>query len=367
MPVPLQRDAGTTSERLAVWFAARLPDATDVAVSGLDVPTGSGFTNETLTIRPTWRDAQGAARTHVAILRVAPTRHQVHPDSRFAAQVRLQRILAADTDLPVPPVLWHEEDPAVLGAPFMIMERVDGRVPADVPSYHRSGWIADLAPTERRALWSAGLGVLARLHALDPAALGLDFLTAGDSRPYLLRQLDHYESHFAFYAPHEPPAARRALAWLRAHRPPESGPARLLWGDARLGNLIFQGLSPVAVLDWDMAETGPAESDLAWFLHLDRHLSEGIGVPRLTGLPGRAETVRHYERLTGTRLRHLEYYEVFAAFRFCLITARVTALLSTHGRIPPGPEIPLHRNATRLLETVLAERSPTPSTTSSDR
>lgn len=278
MPVPLQRDAGTTSERLAVWFAARLPDATDVAVSGLDVPTGSGFTNETLTIRPTWRDAQGAARTHVAILRVAPTRHQVHPDSRFAAQVRLQRILAADTDLPVPPVLWHEEDPAVLGAPFMIMERVDGRVPADVPSYHRSGWIADLAPTERRALWSAGLGVLARLHALDPAALGLDFLTAG--------------THGRTCSDNSTTTRATSLSTLPTSRPPPAapwpgcaptgrrvGPARLLWGDARLGNLIFQGLSPVAVLDWDMAETGPAESDLAWFLHLDRHLSEGIGVP----------------------------------------------------------------------------------------
>ncbi|QKV93061.1 phosphotransferase family protein [Streptomyces sp. NA02950] len=364
MPVPLHRDARATAERLAVWFGARLADATDVVVSGLDVPTGAGFTNETLMIRLTWWDAQGAARTHALILRMAPTRYQVHPDSRFAAQVRLQRILAADTDLPVPPVLWHEEDPSVLGAPFMIMERVDGRIPADVPSYHRSGWVAGLAPSKRRALWLAGTDILARLHALDAAVLGLDFLPAGGSRSYLLRQLNHYESHFTFYAPHEPPAARHALAWLHAHQPPESGPARLLWGDARLGNLIFRGLSPAAVLDWDMAETGPPESDVAWFLHLDRHLSEGIGVPRLAGLPGRAETIRHYEGRTGTRLRHLDYYEVFAAFRFCLITARVTALLGTHGSLPPGTDVPLHRNATRLLEKVLDERTQAPSTAS---
>ncbi|MEU3090302.1 flavin reductase [Streptomyces massasporeus] len=350
MPVPPQRDVRVTAERLAAWFGDRLPGATDVAVSGLDTAAGAGFTNETLIIRLTWRDAEGTTHTDAVVLRVAPTRHQVHPDSRFATQVRLQRILAAETDLPVPSVLWHEEDPSVLGAPFMIMEKVDGKVPADVPSYHRSGWVADLAPPQRGALWLAGLDVLARLHALDTEPLGLDFLSAGDPRPYLDRQLDHYDTHFTFYAPHGPPAARRALAWLRNHRPPETGPVRLLWGDARLGNLIFQNLSPTAVLDWDMAETGPPESDVAWFLHLDRHLSEGIGVPRLTGMPGRTETVRRYERLTGTRLRHMEYHEVFAAFRFCLITARVTALL--------GGDIPLHRNATQLLERTLAERAP---------
>ncbi|MFE7898041.1 phosphotransferase family protein [Streptomyces sp. NPDC057424] len=355
MPVPLHRDAQATARRLAVWFGARMPGATDITVSGLDSPTGAGFTNETLTIRLTWQDTQGAAHTHSVILRVAPTRHQVHPDSRFTAQVRLQRILAADTDLPVPPVLWHEEDPSVLGAPFMIMRRVDGRVPADVPSYHRSGWVVDLAPPQRRTLWLAGFDVLARLHDLNTARLGLDFLSASDPRPYLTRQLDHFERHFTFYAPHAPPAAHRALAWLRVHQPTREGPSRLLWGDARLGNLIFTGLSPAAVLDWDMADTGPPESDVAWFLHLDRHLSEGIGVPRLAGLPERTETVERYERRTGTRLRHMEYYEVFAAFRFCLITARVTALL--------GGDVPLHRNATRLLEKVLAERAPAPSAT----
>ncbi|MFJ1749669.1 phosphotransferase family protein [Streptomyces sp. NPDC088116] len=361
MPVPVHRDARATADRLAGWFGARLPGATDIAVSGLDAPTGAGFTNETLTIRLTWRDSRGTARDHEVILRVAPTRHQVHPDSRFTAQVRLQRVLAVDTDLPVPPVLWHEEDSSVLGAPFMIMERVEGRVPADVPSYHRSGWVTELAPSQRRALWFSGVDVLARLHALDADVLGLDFLAQGDSPSYLLRQLDHYETHFTFYAPHEPPAARHALTWLRAHRPPEHGPARPLWGDARLGNLIFQGLSPAAVLDWDMAETGPPESDVAWFLHLDRHLSEGIGVPRLTGLPDRTQTVRHYEERTGARLQHLDYHEVFAAFRFCLITARVTALLGAHA---PGTDIPLHRNATGLLAKVLRERTRAPSTAS---
>ncbi|MEX3106039.1 MULTISPECIES: phosphotransferase family protein [unclassified Streptomyces] len=346
-PVTLHRDTPDTVRRLTHWFAARLPDATGLTVSGLDTPAGAGFTNETLTLDLAQEDPPG---TRPVVLRIAPTRHRVHPDSRFSAQVRLQRLLADRTGLPVPRVLWHEEDPSVLGAPFMIMERAYGDVPADVPSYHRSGWVADLAPAARAALWDAGLGVLADLHALDPGRLGAGFLTGGDPRPYLTRQLDHYERHFTFYAPHEPPAARRALTWLRAHLPPEDGPVRLLWGDARLGNLLFRGLEPTAVLDWDLADLGPAESDVAWFLHLDRHLSEGIGVPRLPGLPDREATVRRYERLTGTRLRHLDYHEVFAALRLCLITARVTGLL--------GGGIPLHRNATRLLERVLARHAP---------
>src|SRR5690606_8522169 len=94
-------------------------------------------------------------------------------------------------------------------------------------------------------------------------------------------------------------------------------------GDARIGNMIFRDRRCVAVLDWEMATLGPPEMDLGWFLLLDRHHSEGIGVPRLAGLPGPAETVARYEERLGRRVAHLAFWELFAAWRFAVILRRV--------------------------------------------
>jgi aminoglycoside phosphotransferase (APT) family kinase protein len=128
-----------------------------------------------------------------------------------------------------------------------------------------------------------------------------------------------------------------------------------MWGDARLGNLVFADLTAVAVLDWEMAALGPAEADLAWFLYLDRHLCEGIGADRLAGLPGRTATISRYAELVGRELDDLAYYEVFAGFRFALIAARLAELATTHGIVPAGVDFPLRRNAVRLLEGTIRE------------
>ncbi|CAM5507545.1 phosphotransferase family protein [Streptomyces pilosus] len=354
MPVPVQRDPEQTRRALADWLAARSPRAGEVEVGPVRVPGAAGFSGEILMCDAEWTGS-GPPRREPLAVRVAPTGHRVHPDDRWADQVRLLEVLDG-TDVPVAPLLGHEPDPSVLGAPFLVMRRIEGRVPADLPSYHREGWLAALPPHRRRAVWLGGVEMLAAIHRLDPDALGLGFL----DRPrygtgHLTQQLAEYTRFLPFYGADGNRTATTALAWLHEHRPEEPAPPRLLWGDARLGNIVYDGETPAAVLDWEMAALGRPESDLAWFLHLDRHLSEGIGAVRLAGLPGRAETVRHYERLTGHAVRDLEYYEVFAAFRFCVLTARVTRLLEESGIMPPGTDFPLHRNATRLLARVLEE------------
>src|SRR5207244_12421350 len=107
------------------------------------------------------------------------------------------------------------------------------------------------------------------------------------------------------------PVIEAGLAWLRRHRPADE-PLGLCWGDARIGNMIFAGARCRAVLDWEMATLGNPEQDLAWWLFLDRHHSEGIGLERLAGLPRRDEQVARYEELMGPPVRHLDYYGVFA-------------------------------------------------------
>ncbi|MFI7026843.1 phosphotransferase family protein [Micromonospora sp. NPDC049900] len=344
MPIPVQRDPELTRTRLAQWLRDTLP-ARDVVVGPVTVPPTAGFSAEILLCDARWRE-HGRERTVPLAVRVAPTGHRIFPDLRWREQVAVQ-VALADTAVPVAPVLGHEPDPQPLGAPFVVMARVVGDVPADLPSYHRQGWLADATPARQRAVWWRALAAMSRLHRLDPATLPVTAAPTGD--------LEFYAGHLDHFGADGNPAVAAALAWLRAHRPPAPTAPAPLWGDARLGNIVFAGDRPAALLDWEMADVGRPESDLAWFLHMDRFLSAGIGAARLPGLPTRAETVAYYARLLGRPLEHLAYHEVDAAFRFCVVTARVVRLLEAGGVVPPGSDFPLHRNATTLLRRRLAE------------
>ena len=135
MPVPAQRDPGVTRDILAKWLGdpARLPGA---RITDLQTPEFSGFSSETLMV-----DVECGDAAEALAVRVAPLHYKVFPETRFAEEYRLMRILDADTDIPVPPVLWYEPDPGYLGAPFLVMRRIEGRVPTDMPPYHTGGWV----------------------------------------------------------------------------------------------------------------------------------------------------------------------------------------------------------------------------------
>ncbi|SDT78862.1 phosphotransferase family protein [Actinoplanes derwentensis] len=343
MPVPVQRDPELTRARLAGWLRDHLA-ARDVTVGPLTVPATAGFSAEILLGDATWTE-RGRTRTVPLAVRVAPAVHRIFPDLRWAEQVGMQTALAR-AGVPVAPVLGYEHDAGVLGAPFVVMSRVAGTVPADLPSYHREGWLADASPDRRRTMWLAALTAMSRVHRLDPQTVGASPAPSGD--------LDFYAGHLEFFGVSGDTDVLAALDWLRAHRPPAPASPRPLWGDARLGNIVFAGDRPAALLDWEMTDLGRPESDLAWFLHMDRFLSDGVGVPRLPGLPPQTETERWYAELLGRPLEHLAYHQVEAAFKFSVITARVVRLLELTGVMPPGSDFPLHRNATALLRRCLA-------------
>jgi aminoglycoside phosphotransferase (APT) family kinase protein len=344
VPVPLQRDPESTRTRLAGWLRDHRP-VQAVTVGPLTVPRTAGFSAEILLCDASWEE-DGIRRTVPLAVRIAPAAHRIFPDLRWPEQVGVQMALAR-TAVPVAPVLGHEPDPGVLGSPFVVMSRVTGEVPADLPSYHREGRLATASPDRQRAVWFTALAAMSRLHRLDPADLGATPAPSGD--------LEFYAEHLDYFGAAGNDAATTALSWLREHRPSAPEEPRPLWGDARLGNIVFAGTRPAALLDWEMTGVGRPESDLAWFLHMDRFLSDGVGAPRLPGLPSRADTVDFYSEALGRPLAHLDYHEVDAAFRFCVITARVLRLLEESGFLPPGSDFPLHRNATALLRRRLAE------------
>ena len=353
MPVPDQRDPEVTRAILQQWLHARLPGAGEVAVTAVQTPATTGFSSETLMFEASWRGADGAARTERLVAKVAPTGFQIFPEPRFAEQFRLLQILAG-TSIPVPKVHWHEPDPTVLGAPFYVMSRIDGAVPTDMPPYHTGGWLTDASPAERESIWWSGVSVLAQVHALDVGRLGLQFVDQVSYGPTGLRQrLAYYEHYLDWAYEGSVPVVQQALRWLHEHRPDEAREPVLLWGDARIGNIIFMAGRAAAVLDWEMATLGQPEEDLAWFLLLDRHHSEGVGADRLPGFPDAAQTIGRYEGLTGRTLANMDYYEVLSAAKFAIVMARIGQLFIHYDLVPPDNDFPYNNTASQLLAKIL--------------
>jgi aminoglycoside phosphotransferase (APT) family kinase protein len=348
MAVPQQRDPELTRKRLTGWLAERLPRAAGLRIA-VGLPKGLGFSHESLLVDAGWTE-HGVPKRRRLVVRVAPIHYRVMPVSHLDDEYRILAALAA-TDVPVPAVVGYESDPGLLGAPFYAMAHVAGWVPPDLPSYHRSGPLHDLPDADRAAVWWSGIDVLHRLHRLDPAALGLGGLRAPAG---LTAQLDFYERHMDHFEGPGTGVAAEALGVLRAAPPPRPATPRLVWGDARLGNIVFAHTAAAAVLDWEMAFIGPGEADLGWYLWFDQHLSEGVGATRLSGLPGRSETLQRYEARTGREAGpYLHWYELFAGFRFALIANRVGRLIVERGMVASEADVPLARNAARLLERAL--------------
>src|SRR5204862_6991678 len=116
------------------------------------------------------------------------------------------------------------------------------------------------------------------------------------------------------------PGARAALEWLRANAPTTSADAvTIVWGDARLGNQMFQDGRVVAVLDWEMVALGDPRIDLGWWLFCDEVLTRSAGQERLPGFPSQDETVARWEDLTGRSGADLHWFLVFAGLRFTVV------------------------------------------------
>jgi len=353
VPLP-RRNLEVTHEQFAPWVTSRLPHAQDVRVSEFSGSGTTGFSNDTLLFDLSWRE-DGRERSESLVLRIEPAGLRVFPEYDLGLQFGIMQALAG-TDIPVPRMLWRERDSATLGNPFYVMERIEGRIPDDNPPYHTAGWMTEIAPEERAAIWWSGVENLARIHRLDWRALALLPVPAAGKTP-LEMQLDYYERYVAWSGLTENegfPLAKTGLNWLRRHQPREREPVALCWGDSRLGNMIFRDGRCVAVLDWEMATLGNPAQDLAWWLFFDEHHSAGVGAPRLSGLPDREETIARYRELSGIDPQHLDYYDIFACFRFTAILGRLGQQLKQHGVLPPESDFEVNNTSSRMLEARLA-------------
>ncbi|MEU1981003.1 phosphotransferase family protein [Nocardia sp. NPDC019395] len=314
---PKRGDVEATAERLRPWLADRLGVA-DIEIDDLSYPKGAGVSNETILFRA--RD--GRTVDHL-VLRIAPgAEHQMFYDPRFRVQYDIVVALRRHGTVRVPDVLWLEDDPAVLGRPFYLMRRMRGNVPVSMPVYNSTGWLVDATPAQRRTLWTDAVHQLAAIHRVPTDVVSFvdrpEDGATGDEQ-----QLTYWRNFAAWALEDEvPETILQLFGWLDDNRPRDPV-AGLSWGDARMGNIMFDdNFRVVGVMDWEQVSLAGPVADLAWWLMFDEAHSHGVGVPRLAGLGTRDETIELWEELTGLPSGDLPWHEAFASLKAGLLSLR---------------------------------------------
>jgi aminoglycoside phosphotransferase (APT) family kinase protein/putative sterol carrier protein len=349
-------DFADMQSRLLTWLHQKMPQAQNILISDIE-RSGAGLSNETFLFNLSWQEA-GQQRSEGMVLRCPPREYPIYPDYNLSNQFRTIESLRK-AGIPVPRIYWLEEDEEVLGTQFYIMGKIDGVIPPEFPPYHSFGVYFDASPEKRAKMWWGSLEAMSRVHLLDWRKLGFSFLGApkGGTDP-IDQQLIYWERYLNWIREEPQPILDATLEWLKENRYTPKH-ITLCWGDARMPNTIYSVDGDVlAIVDWEMAYIGDPESDLGFFLFLDWQHSEGYGIPRLEGSPGKEETVQHYEEFTGWKVENLLYNEVMAAFRAGIVILSVFKNFNKMGVALPAEDIELNNPCTRRLAELLGLPSP---------
>jgi aminoglycoside phosphotransferase (APT) family kinase protein len=362
------RDVTTLPAVMSKWLSTVLPDGAQNPEPEITVESGvdsTGMSSETIILTARWHE-DGAPVEQKLVTRVAPAPEdvQVFPTYRLDHQFEVIKKVGEITDVPVPPVRWLEPTGDVLGTPFFVMDYVDGVVPPDVMPYtFGNNWFAD-APVERqRELQDSTVEVLAKLHSIPNAEKTFGFLAEGQDGDTALRK--HYNwvrSWYDFAVPDigPSPLLERTFQWLEDNWPTEIAAREpvLLWGDSRVGNVLYRDFRPIAVLDWEMVALGPRELDVAWMIHAHMVFEE---LTHLAGLPGLPEVMREddvratYQRLTGVDVGDLNWFYVYSGVMWACVFMRTGARRVHFGEIEKPDDVESLFYHAGLLKRLIGE------------
>jgi aminoglycoside phosphotransferase (APT) family kinase protein len=270
-------------------------------------PIGEGHSNVTYLIE---RDGAEVVLRRPPRPPLPPSAHDV------LREARLLRALQS-TPARVPDVLAVGEDPATIGAPFYLMERIEGEaIVASVPTPLDT-------PDEHRRISEQLIDSLVEIHAVDWRAAGLEDF--GKPTGYLERQLRRFGGLWELNKTREIPAVETVGAWLAEHIP-SSGAATIVHGDYRLGNTMFAPQAPArlsAVLDWEMATIGDPLADIGYMCTLWTEAgdsSDGLrahlgNVTRGEGFYTREQLIARYEERSGRSVGEIRWYMTLALWK----------------------------------------------------
>jgi aminoglycoside phosphotransferase (APT) family kinase protein len=342
------RDISTLPGVMSQWLSTVIPRGTTPQVtveSGVD---SNGMSSETIILTGRW-DADGEAHEEKWVARVAPAEADVPVFSsyRMDHQFDVIRLVGELTDVPVPRVRWLEPTGDVLGTQFFLMDYVSGVVPPDVMPYtFGDNWFADSPAQSRRELQDNTVDVLAKLHAIPDVEETFGFLAVGDEPNALRRNLDWLKAWYQFAVPDigRSPLVEQALDWLDANWPEDVAATVpvLVWGDSRVGNVLYENYKPVAVLDWEMATLGPREMDVAWMVFAHMVFQELAGLAGMPGLPDfmREDDVKaSYAAKTGAELGDLNWFYIYSGVIWCCVFMRTSARRVRFGEIEKPDDV----------------------------
>jgi aminoglycoside phosphotransferase (APT) family kinase protein len=229
-------------------------------------------------------------------------------------EARLLRALEP-TSVRVPRVLAVCDDPAVIGAPFYVMERIEGYVmSSEIPPPLDE-------PAQRVTIADELVDALVELHAVDWTSVGLEGF--GKPTGYLERQLRRFNGLWEHNRTRDLPEVEEVGAWLAANLP-ASPPATIVHGDFRLGNTIFAPRAPArleAILDWEMATIGDPLADVGYMMIHWTQPDDEIGrfnlqsVTIRPGFPTREQLIARYEERSGRSMQALDWYVTLALWK----------------------------------------------------
>jgi aminoglycoside phosphotransferase (APT) family kinase protein len=231
---------------------------------------------------------------------------------------REQKVISAlaTTEVPVPPVAGFCEDEAVNGAPFYVMDFVDG------PVLRSRAEVEAFPEDDRRAIGDRVVDTLVALHRVDPDRVGLGDL--GKKQDYVLRQLHRWQGQWEKSKTREVPLVEDVHRRLEK-RVPEQGPAAIVHGDYRLDNMILSPSGEVlAVVDWELCTLGDPLADVGLLLVYWSEPGDDL-MPLFepaTTAPGfatRDEVRRRYEEGSGMDLSKIDFYVALGLWKLAII------------------------------------------------
>jgi aminoglycoside phosphotransferase (APT) family kinase protein len=297
-------------------------------------PVSSGAINESYFLTVSYDD-RGTERTAEHVLRIQPRLETAIPEVDVGEQAQTLRGLSGVRALPIPKVFFNEPETSWLGRPFYVMERLPGEPLFDLKKLPDD-------PAQRRSLYTQAVRALVTIHGIDWQAAGMDHLRdVPVGQKIIAGQLQGYRRILTDSSEGERYALlERGYEWLADNLPAERA-AVLNWGDARIGNLLFDGTRLSAVLDWELATIAPREVDLGWFLFFERFLwsPDSYGAVGTEPIMSREEIIRLYEQESGVSLTDLPWFERWAAFRLAVMRMRAGRQAKKRGEEPPSSRV----------------------------
>jgi aminoglycoside phosphotransferase (APT) family kinase protein len=240
--------------------------------------------------------------------------------------------------VPVPRVYGYSDDPGIVGTPFYVMEFVPGRIFFDPR-------LPEVPREQRAALFDAMNATLAKLHSLDPSAIGLgDYGRPGN---YMGRQIERWSRQYRASETQKIDAMERLIDWLPRQLARNDDPAvAVVHGDCRMDNFVFHPTEPrvVAMLDWELSTLGSPLADFAYNVmtwRITPELFRGLAGSDLgaLGIPAEADYVAAWCRRTGRAgIPALDFYIAFNLFRLAAIMQGIAKRVLDGTAVGPDAE-----------------------------